>query len=85
MVEVNEIVKWYKCNEEAIIQAEKLIGFEFPSELKTIYLKYGYGFVKNKINAINRLISPMGCADIRLREDIYAYDPDLDLIYGKRI
>ena len=35
--------------------------------------------MKNEVGAINRLIDPLGCSDIRMREDIYEYDPDLEM------
>lgn len=44
-----------------------------------LYTEIGYGFVINQEGAINRLIDPETCADIRFREDIYEFDPDLEL------
>ena len=79
MRKIQQIVKWYEVSEKDIVSAEQRIGFSFPKDLKTIYKKYGYGFVNNQVGAINRIIDPITCADIRLREDFYEFDPDLEL------
>lgn len=81
MEEIKNIVKWYSLDLKDVNEAEQRMGVPFPESLKSIYKKYGYGFVMNSEGAINRLIDPMTCADIRLREDIYEFDPDLEL-YG---
>jgi hypothetical protein len=42
----------------------------------------GYGFIKGQsANAINRILGPGAVADIRLREGIFEFDPDLDELY----
>ena len=69
----------YEVNEQEIVNAEKYMKIQFPNDLKNFYMEVGYGFVKNEEGAINRLIDPLGCADIRLRTDIYEYDPDLEM------
>lgn len=79
MEDIKEIVKWYELQKNAVEDAELRVGFSFPESLSYIYRKYGYGFVVNQEGAINRLIDPMTCADIRLREDVYEFDSDLEL------
>ncbi len=61
-----------------IAQAEERMGIKFPHELKQFYEEVGCGFVASD-GAINRVISPMECARIRLREGIYEGDPDLEM------
>ena len=39
----------------------------------------GVSVVKNEKMAFNRLMDPDSCADIRLREYPYTYDPDLEM------
>lgn len=52
----------------------------FPKELYDFYTEVGYGFLNRESDsAINRLIDPESVADIRLREDEFEYDPDLDM------
>ncbi|MFY2157700.1 SMI1/KNR4 family protein [Cytobacillus firmus] len=42
----------------------------------------GYGFIKGQsANAINRILGPGAVADIRLREGIFEFDPDLDELF----
>lgn len=77
--EIEAFFKAYKVEESEIVEAEKRMGVSFPEDLRKFYKEVGYGFVLNEIRAINRLIDPLGCADIRLREDIYEYDPDLEI------
>lgn len=77
--EINNIFKAYKVHENEIAEAENKMGISFPDDLRNFYKEVGYGFVNSEPGAINRLIGPLGCADIRLREDIYEYDPDLEM------
>lgn len=77
--DISKMIKAYTIPYESIKHAEERVGFEFPKELVSFYIEVGYGFVNNKQGAINRLIDPETCADIRLREDVYEFDPDLEL------
>lgn len=79
MSEIEEIVRWHTLSYNSIIDAELHMGIVFPKSLNTIYQNYGYGFVKNKEGAINRLLDPMTCANIRMRKDIYEFDLDLEV------
>lgn len=76
---IKKIVNTFELQEVAIKEAEQRLGFSFPKSLLSIYQKLGYGFVINQKGAINRFFDPMTCADIRLREDVYEFDPDLEL------
>ena len=77
--EIRKNFKEHKVKEEDIIEAEKRMGIQIPAILKKFYLEVGYGFVTNEPGAINRLISPLGCADIRMRNDFYEFDLDLEM------
>lgn len=77
--EISDILKAYKVEQNEIIEAEKRMGITIPYDLRKFYQEVGYGFVKNESGAINRLIDPLGCSDIRMREDMYEYDPDLEM------
>lgn len=74
-----KLFKSYRVDYDDIRSAEQRMGICFPNDLKFLYSNMGYGFVINEEGAINRLIDPETCADIRLREDIYEFDPDLEL------
>lgn len=71
-----------KVSMDDITDAEKRMGVKFPESLRKFYQEYGYGFVNNKWRAINKLLAPGNCADIRLREDVYENDDVLDDIWG---
>lgn len=73
--------KFFGLEEKELLEAEKRLGFELPSELREFYLQVGYGFITGENNGINRMMDPCTIADITLREDIYEFDPDLDGIY----
>ena len=75
--------KTYKVNEEDILKAEQRMNIGFPDDLKQLYIEVGYGFIKGQsANSINRILGPQAVADIRLREGIFEFDPDLDELFN---
>lgn len=76
---VQKHCKLYELDEKQISDAEKRMKLSFPKDLHDFYMEYGYGFVINAKRAINRLMDPQSCADIRLREEPYEFDPDLEM------
>lgn len=68
-----------KVEEEKVLLAEERMGLLIPDELRKFYLQVGCGKIYSLDNSINRLMGPLSCADIRLREDVYEYDPDLEV------
>lgn len=78
------IGNFFKLSEDDIINAERKMGLELPSELKEFFKEVGYGFIKgSNSTAINRMIDPGTIADIRLRKGLYESDPDLDGLYDE--
>lgn len=74
--------KTYKVSENDIFKAEQRMDISFPNDLKQLYLEIGYGFIKGQsVNAINRILGPGAVADIRLREGVFEFDPDLEEIF----
>ncbi|MFB6468865.1 SMI1/KNR4 family protein [Cytobacillus sp. Hz8] len=82
---INELEnKTYMVPEDDILKAEQRMNISFPNDLKQLYLEVGYGFIKGQsANAINRILGPGAVADIRLREGIFEFDPDLDELYDE--
>ena len=70
--------KFYKLEDSEICNAEKRMDVKIPKDLVTFYKEIGYGFIENPYKDINRIMDPDSCADLRLREDIYEYDPALE-------
>ena len=72
---------FYPLDVTQIARAEARMGVKFPKELRDFYEQVGYGFISDGTPdcGINRLIAPLGCADIRLRESYYEGDPDLEM------
>lgn len=80
---INELQnKTYKVPEGDILKAEQRMKISFPNDFKKLYSEVGYGFIKGQsANAINRILGPSAVADIRLREGVFEFDPDLDGLY----
>jgi len=80
---INELEnKTYKVLEDDILKAEQRMDISFPNDLKQLYFDVGYGFIKGQsVNAINRILGPGALADLRLREGIFEFDPDLDELF----
>ncbi len=71
---------FYPIDKTQIIKAEERMGIKFPYELRKFYEEVGYGFIGcSEGYAINRLIAPLGCSNIRLREGYYEADSDLEM------
>lgn len=77
----NEANIFYPLDVTKIAKAEKKMKVKFPKELRDFYEQVGYGFISDGTHdcGINRLIDPLGCADIRLRESYYECDSDLEM------
>ena len=76
--EIKKDLDLYKVDRQIVLDAEKRMKVKFPKDLFDFYINHGCGFVKNDRMAFNRLMDPGSCADIRLREYPYTYDPDLE-------
>ena len=74
----NKANSFEKFKKGDIELAEKRMGIKIPNELKQFYLQIGCGFIESKHMAFNRIMDPMSCADLRLREDFYEFDPELE-------
>ena len=77
--EIKNDLDLYKVDRQIVLDAEKRMKVKFPKDLFDFYINHGYGFVKNNRMAFNRIMDPGSCADIRLREEPYTYDPDLEM------
>ena len=77
--EIKEDLDLYKVDRQIVLDAEKRMKVKFPKDLFDFYINHGCGFVKKEKMAFNRLMDPDSCADIRLREYPYTYDPDLEM------
>ena len=59
--------EFYPIDKTQIINAEERMGIKFPYELRKFYEEVGYDFIGcSEGYAINRLITPLGCSNIRL-------------------
>ncbi|URT71217.1 SMI1/KNR4 family protein [Cytobacillus firmus] len=80
---INELEnKLYKVTNDDILKAEQRMDISLPNDLKQLYLEVGYGFIEGlSANSINRILGPGAVADIRLREGVFEFDPDLDELF----
>ncbi len=72
----NEYTSIYTLEESEIEEIGKKILI--PNDLLLFYKRVGYGFI-NKTSSINRLLDPNSYFDINTRNDIYEFDPDLEI------
>lgn len=75
---LNKKSDFYKVEENKIKEAESILGFPLPNELKNFYREVGYGFVNDNEYNINRLMDPLSVSDFRLRREEYEYMPEID-------
>lgn len=70
--------QFYPLKKEDIIKIYETIPI--PTELLEFYSIVGYGFFfHNSSSSFNRLLDPYSFRQINLREDLYEFDPDLEL------
>ena len=71
--------KIYSVDNSDIVEAETMMGFSLPSELKKFYETFGYGFISDNKTNINRILDPLSVSDLRLKTNEYEFYVDLDL------
>ncbi|RDU23252.1 SMI1/KNR4 family protein [Anaerosacchariphilus polymeriproducens] len=70
---------FYEVNENEINDVENELNIQFPKELRSFYLKCGYGFLGNSESNINRIMDPLSVRDFRLRQNDFEFYPDIEL------
>jgi antitoxin YxxD len=64
--------KFYKIDENDILEAEQRLNILFPKELKDFYKEIGPGFLKTSgSGGIKRIMGPDNLADFKLEEGMY--------------
>ncbi|MBX9998571.1 SMI1/KNR4 family protein [Priestia aryabhattai] len=76
--------KFFPLKVKEIEAAEQRLGTEFPAELRQFYVEIGYGLANRDVTtAFQRIIDLKSAVGLRLLEDFYEHDLDLDM-YDKR-
>ena len=57
--------------------AEERMGLRFPSELRSFYLRYGYGYLGYQEGRINKILHPLSVASFRRHGVTYRHVRDM--------
>ena len=79
MVDWNSENKFYPVDMNSILEAEEVLGFQFPEELRDFYQQIGCGFFGGSKTNVNRLMGPYSVRDFRLRKNDFEYYPEIDI------
>ena len=55
-IKLNPSNKFYPFNIDSIKKSESKLGIEIPQLLKEFYIEVGYGFIKSKVDNVNRVM-----------------------------
>lgn len=77
----NDKDRIFSLEKKEIESAEKELGFQFPSDLREFYLKFGYGFIGDDPWSTVRLMDPFSVKDFHKGEGNYTINPEVDFYY----
>ena len=78
-IKLNPLNKFYPLNIDAIKKSESKLGLDIPQLLKEFYIEVGYGFIKSKLDNVNRVMDPESVLDFRLRQNDFEFYPDIEI------
>ena len=78
-IKLNPLNKFYPLNIDAIKKSESKLGLDIPQLLKEFYIEVGYGFIKSKVDNVNRVMDPESVLDFRLRQNDFEFYPDIEI------
>ena len=73
-IKLNPLNKFYPLNIDAIKKSESKLGLDIPQLLKEFYIEVGYGFIKSKLDNVNRVMDPESVLDFRLGQNDFEED-----------
>jgi len=78
-IKLNPSNKFYPLNIDAIKKSESKLGLDIPQLLKEFYIEVGYGFIKSKVDNVNRVMDPESVLDFRLGQNDFEFYPDIEI------
>ena len=78
-IKLNPLNKFYPLNIDAIKKSESKLGLDIPQLLKEFYIEVGYGFIKSKLDNVNRVMDPESVLDFRLGQNDFEFYPDIEI------
>ena len=60
-------------------KSESKLGLDIPQLLKEFYIEVGYGFIKSKLDNVNRVMDPESVLDFRLGQNDFEFYPDIEI------
>lgn len=78
-IKLDPLNQFYPVNQAEIKNSESKLGIQIPELLKEFYAEVGYGFLKSKVDNINRIMDPESVLDFRLRQHDFEFYPDVEI------
>ncbi|KXT72134.1 hypothetical protein SGODD07_00823 [Streptococcus gordonii] len=78
-IKLDPLNQFYPVNLDKIRDSESKLGIQIPELLKEFYAEVGYGFLKSKVDNINRIMDPESVLDFRLRQHDFEFYPDIEI------
>ena len=72
-VKLDPLNQFYPVKLDEIKNSESKLAIQIPELLKEFYVEVGYGFLKSKVDNINRIMDPESVLDFRLRNMILSF------------
>ena len=78
-IKLEPLNQFYPVKLDKIRDSESKLGIQIPELLKEFYVEVGYGFLKSKVDNINRIMDPESVLDFRLRQHDFEFYPDIEI------
>ena len=78
-IKLDPLNQFYPVNLDKIRDSESKLAIQIPDLLKEFYAEVGYGFLKSKVDNINRIMDPESVLDFRLRQHDFEFYPDIEI------
>lgn len=78
-IKLDPLNQFYPVNLDKIRDSESKLGIQIPELLKEFYAEVGYGFLKSKVDNINRIMDPESVLDFRLRQHDFEFYSDIEI------
>ena len=78
-IKLEPLNQFYPVKLDKIRDSESKLGIQIPELLKEFYVEVGYGFLKSKVDNINRIMDPESVLDFRLRQYDFEFYPDIEI------
>ena len=78
-IKLEPLNQFYPVKLDEIKNSESKLAIQIPKLLKEFYVEVGYGFLKSKVDNINRIMDPESVLDFRLGQHDFEFYPDIEI------